>query len=255
MTRFTDGADVRVAYDLAGAGDPPLVFVHGWSCDRSYSEPQFRHFAAHHAVAALDLRGHGASDAPPPEQFRYDTDAFADDVLAVVGHADLQRPVVVGHSLGALVALTCAARSGAVRAAVLVDPAPILEGRGKAFFARSVPAVAADEDGSWRAAFAARLFGPDDTARREETIGGVRATPLPIAAAAWQAIADFDGAAVLPRVRVPVLLISAGEPEAGVADLLQNVTLGRTVGAGHFIQLEVPDQVNAMIERFLAITS
>jgi len=246
VTRRTD---TGIAYDRAGAGEPPLLFVHGWSCDRTYFEPQVRHFAARHAVIALDLRGHGESGRAAV----YDIDAFADDVLAVAADTGLQRPVVVGHSLGGLIALACAARPDAVRAAVLVDPAPVLDGRGKAFFARSVPAVAADEDGSWRAAFAARLFGPNDTARRDETIAAVRAAPLPIASATWQAIAEFDGAAVLPRVHVPVLLITAGEPESGVAEQLSDVTQGRTAGAGHFVQLEVPDQVTAMIERFLAI--
>ena len=36
MTQFASVADVRLAYDIAGAGDPPMVFVHGWGCDRSH---------------------------------------------------------------------------------------------------------------------------------------------------------------------------------------------------------------------------
>jgi pimeloyl-ACP methyl ester carboxylesterase len=54
-----------LAYDVAGAGDPRLVFVHGWSSDRTYFEPQFDHFAAQHKAIALDLRGHGASRPGP----------------------------------------------------------------------------------------------------------------------------------------------------------------------------------------------
>lgn len=63
----------------------------------------------------------------------------------------------------------------------------------------------------------------------------------------------IDAAAVLPRVHVPVLAISAGEPEAGLSEHIADLTLGRTVGSGHFVQLEAPDQVNAMIERFLTL--
>jgi pimeloyl-ACP methyl ester carboxylesterase len=235
-----------IAYEAAGSGDPPLVFVHGWCCDRTYFAPQFRYFADRHAVVALDLRGHGESSGTADT-----TEAFARDVLAVA--AALPAPVVVGHSMGALVALACAARPGAVRAAVLVDPAPILDGRGKAYFARSLPEVAADQDGSWRARFAARLFRPTDSVRRDETVAGMSAAPLATAVAGWQAIVDFDPASVLPRVHVPVLVISAGEPEAGLAEHIADLTFGRTVGAGHFVQLEVPDQVNAMIERFLTL--
>ena len=64
MAEFLSGEGIRLAYDTAGAGDPPIVFVHGWSCDRSYFAPQIEHFAAGHAVAAVDLRGHGDSSLP-----------------------------------------------------------------------------------------------------------------------------------------------------------------------------------------------
>jgi pimeloyl-ACP methyl ester carboxylesterase len=249
--------DSGIAYETAGDGDPPLVFVHGWSGDHTHLEPQFHHFADSHRVIALDLRGHGASRPGPDGASHpgpaYDCDAFADDVLAVVAHAGVARPVVVGHSLGGLVALTCAARPDAVAAAVLVDPAPMLPGRGQAFFSRSIPNVAADRDGSWRAAFVARLFGPHDTVRRDQTVTAARTVPLQVALGGWRAIAEFDGEGVLARVEAPVLLITAGAPEAGVVEQLGDVALGRTVGAGHFIQLEVPDQVNAMIARWLDV--
>jgi pimeloyl-ACP methyl ester carboxylesterase len=56
---------------------------------------------------------------------------------------------------------------------------------------------------------------------------------------------------------VPVLSIGSAVPANSAGDLSRAcpaITIGQTVGAGHFIQLEVPDQVNAMIERFLTIT-
>jgi pimeloyl-ACP methyl ester carboxylesterase len=116
MTRFASAAGVRLAYDLAGAGDPPMVFVHGWCCDRSYFAPQITHFSASHAVAAVDLRGHGESDRPAPGPGTYDIAVLAQDVLAVAAAAGLGQPVLVGHSLGALAGLVCAARpDGRVR--------------------------------------------------------------------------------------------------------------------------------------------
>jgi hypothetical protein len=54
-------------------------------------------------------------------------------------------------------------------------------------------------------------------------------------------------------VRVPLLVIGSGRVERGLRDACPGITIGMTVGAGHFNQLEVPDQVNPMIERFLAV--
>ncbi|GAA5184778.1 hypothetical protein GCM10023322_27030 [Rugosimonospora acidiphila] len=253
MVQFADAADgVRLAYETAGTGAPGMLFVHGWSCDRSYLAPQVRHFAARHAVAALDLRGHGGSGRPEPEPGTYDVDALAGDALTVARAAGLDRPVVVGHSLGALVALACAARPDLVRAAVLIEPPAMLPGPRKEHYELSVPDVAADHDGSWRRAFFERLFKPADVVRREETLAAANAQPAPVAAAVIGAMGRFDGAGALDRASVPLLVITAGGGERALRDR-PGLAFGRTVGAGHFCQLEVPEQVNPMIERFMAI--
>jgi len=257
MTQFALVPGGRLAYDVAGAGDPPMIFVHGWCCDRSHFAPQVTHFSASHAVATVDLRGHGESSAPDPGPGAYDIAVLADDVLAVAAAAALQRPVLVGHSLGALIGLVCAARPGAIRALVMVDPAPITNESAKAYFRESVDVVRGDEDQSWRTSFVKGMFLPTDVARREAIIAGFPAVAPGIAAAVLRAMGEFDGASVLGGTTVPVLSIGSAVPANSAGDLSRAcpaITIGQTVGAGHFIQLEVPDQVNAMIERFLTIT-
>ena len=69
------------------------------------------------------------------------------------------------HSLGALIGLVCAARPGAIRALVMVDPAPITNEPAKSYFRDSVDAVRGDEDRSWRTAFVKGMFLPTDVAR------------------------------------------------------------------------------------------
>ncbi len=64
--------------------------------------------------------------------------------------------------------------------------------------------------------------------------------------------------AAVSACRAPFLYIDAGTPNVDLNRLRRlapHFTLGRTVGSGHFNQLEVPDQVNAMIARFLQMTS
>jgi pimeloyl-ACP methyl ester carboxylesterase len=256
MTEFTEGSGISLAYEVDGAGEPPMVFVHGWGCDRSYLAPQFEHFAPGHAVLAMDLRGHGESGQPAAGPGVYDVDVLAGDVLAVADVAGLRRPVLVGHSLGALIGLSCAAQSGALSALVMVDPAPITNERAKAFFRESADAVRADADRSWRTRFAEGFFLPTDTVRRDEIIAEFPAGPPGIAGDVLQAMGEFDGAGTLSRATVPVLSIGSAHPANSTADLrgaCPRITIGQTVGSGHFNQLEVPGQVNAMIEKFLAL--
>jgi pimeloyl-ACP methyl ester carboxylesterase len=233
-----------------------MIFVHGWCCDRSYFAPQFAHFAPRHAVAAMDLRGHGDSGHPEACPGSYEVGALAGDVLSVAGAAGFGQPVLVGHSLGALIGLACAVRAGALRALVMVDPAPITNEAAKRFFRESVDAVAADDDGAWRTRFVDGMFLPTDVARRAAIIEQMSRTPPGISAELMRVMGEFDGASMLAKATVRVLSIGSAVPSNASADLRRlcpAISIGQTVGAGHFNQLEVPDQVNAMIERFLAV--
>lgn len=92
---------------------PPLVFVHGLTFDSSMWQPalaELRTTDPGRQTLVLDLPGHGGSPAWPS----YDIDSVAGAVHAAVTQAGLERPVVVGHSLGALVATVYAARYPAI---------------------------------------------------------------------------------------------------------------------------------------------
>ena len=82
--------------------------------------------------------------------------------------------------------------------------------------------------------------------------------PQHVAVSAYQAMLDYDAASA-PPVQAPSLYIAANEPHPRadmnwVREILPGLAFGQTVGSGHFCQLEVPEQVNAMIERFLKVT-
>jgi pimeloyl-ACP methyl ester carboxylesterase len=93
---------VSIAYEVRGEGEPALVFIHGWCCDRSYWEEQTPHFAEKYKVVAIDLAGHGESGLDRKE---WTMKAFGEDVVAVVNKLNLEQAILVGHSMGGFVIL------------------------------------------------------------------------------------------------------------------------------------------------------
>jgi pimeloyl-ACP methyl ester carboxylesterase len=84
------------------------------------------------------------------------------------------------------------------------------------------------------------------------------AAPDEVAIATTKAMAAFDAAAVLHDCAVPTLVIASAVPTNGspyLHEVNPAVTIGQTVGAGHFLQFEAPEQVNLMIERFLSTST
>ena len=80
--------------------------------------------------------------------------------------------------------------------------------------------------------------------------------PTPVATAVIQHLTAWDGAGAMVRCDVPTLLLRTeldAETDLRLLEIKPDLTVGVTVGAGHFHQLEVPDQVNAMIDRFLEL--
>jgi len=109
------GVAMLLAHDRTGSG-PGLVLVHGITESRHTWDPLVSAFAEHYDVLRVDLRGHGAS-APGPT---YDPITLASDVAETVDAAGMRAPLVVGHSLGGIVASAYAAVSRP-RAVVNVD--------------------------------------------------------------------------------------------------------------------------------------
>jgi pimeloyl-ACP methyl ester carboxylesterase len=100
----------RLSYDEYGAGNRPIVLIHGLLMNRRMFERLGPILAEHgNRVIALDLLGHGRSDRPEDLQ-RYSMPLFAYQVNALLDHLELETAVVGGTSLGANVSLEMAVR-------------------------------------------------------------------------------------------------------------------------------------------------
>jgi pimeloyl-ACP methyl ester carboxylesterase len=104
------------------------------------------------------------------------------------------------------------------------------------------------------------LFIPtDDQERKERIVQQMSSAPQHVVVSAFEGMRDYDPTESGGGLAVPGLYVEANEPQprsdmGSFHKMFPQVLHGKTVGSGHFCQLEVPEQVNAMIDRFLAIT-
>jgi len=111
---------LRLHYTRTGGDKPQVVLVHGFSDDGLCWTPVAEALEGEFDIIMVDARGHGRSEGP--EQ-GYGPEDMAGDLAGVIAGLDLDRPAVLGHSMGAATALMLAGtRPHLVRAILLEDP-------------------------------------------------------------------------------------------------------------------------------------
>ena len=251
-----DRAGVKLSYQEGGTGGVPMVLIHGWTCDHSYFAPQFDRFSRSRRVVAVDLRGHGSSDAPEGD---YSMPTLADDVAWLCEQLGIQGAVLVGHSMGAAVSVEAAARHPhLVSTLVLVDAAPIVRGPELApLLQQLVDGLSGPDALAVRRDFVgSMLFLPtDDPVLKNRVLTEMLAAPAHVAMSCFQGIVRWDSEAAIKAVKVPVLAIHADQPindPEALAGMCPTLSNARTPGVGHFNQLLAAGEVNGLIDAFLA---
>jgi N-formylmaleamate deformylase len=114
-------------YVRTGGDRPPVVLVHGITDSAAQWEDLAAVLADSWDVVMYDARGHGQSDRPPSG---YSAGDHAADLLNLIRALDLQRPVLLGHSMGGVTVAQAAAQAPAmIRAVIMEDPAFPVPGR------------------------------------------------------------------------------------------------------------------------------
>ena len=119
-----------MAYHDSGNLLPPLMFLHGTGCDASDWMPVIDGLPRNQRLIALDFRGHGQTTVPTQPFTLTD---LADDVLHLADNLRLQELVIVGHSLGGMVAMETAQHSSRVTKLVLLEGWTSLAAAGSSF--------------------------------------------------------------------------------------------------------------------------
>ncbi|MFO7573370.1 MAG: alpha/beta hydrolase [Gaiellaceae bacterium] len=248
---------------------PTVVLVHGGpgGYDHSYLKPDFGRLAAVAQVVYLDLRGHGRSDWGRSLDWSFET--CADDVRAFCDILGIERPVVLGHSLGGFIAILYGARHpGHARGLVLSST------NARFDLDRLVDAVRRTA-GDDAAEIARRDYGGERDATREEwakvwpAFGPValseaelarRTQNLELGPTGMNLLRSLDLVAELPRIESPTLVV-VGEldgitPVEASEEIVRGVRpeLGRLeviADGGHFPWKESPDSYWAVVADFV----
>lgn len=248
--------DIRLNVESRGTG-PALVLLHALGTDLRLFDPLLPLLPAGLRVIRIDLRGHGQSDVPAPP---YAMGALIRDVERVLDHLAVKDAVVLGVSLGGLVAQGLAVkRLDLVRALVLsntaakIGSASLWQGRIEEVRAQGLAAYA---PGACQ-----RILGPKWASHPAlETVRGLLLATDPqgwIGCAA--AIAGTDFYTTTASLRLPALVIAGANDGTTPVDLVRETAelipghrFHLIRGAGHLPMLEKPADYAALLTGFLA---
>ena len=249
VSTATSNDGTAIAFETQGSRLPALVFVHGWSCDRSYWEAQVKPLSAHAQVVVIDLAGHGDSDTARED---LTIAAFGEDVAAVVQALSLESVVLIGHSMGGDVILEAAHRlRGRVRGLVWVDTYDQLEQfRTLECVRERMAPFRADFVNATRA-FVRKMFpGSADASLVERVAMDMSSAPPRIALSAMEAAMTYGRRvpAMLQQLRLPFLAINPGTPATDVSSLRRyRIDVALIPGVGHFPMMEAPQEFNNLL--------
>lgn len=248
---------------------PPLVFVHGFACDRTDWRAQADSLAARTTAVEWELPGHGSTPGTPAD---CTIKVYGAGLAEALTQRGLPPAILVGHSMGCRVVLEAnRVAPDAVAGLVLVDGSRIAQGDPVA--AKRAMADQLEGDGYRRFVrefFASMFFPSSDPALARAICDRAAGLPAAVGRALMTDLAGWDAGKVesaLDAVAVPVLAIQSTTMDTALrrvpltpgrsspwVDLIRahvsDVTVAILPGPGHFPQIELADEVTELIAGF-----
>lgn len=254
------GRSTDLFIERGGAG-PPVILIHGLADDHRLWRLVLPGLRDRYETLAIDLPGHGRS-GPIPDGATIEW--FADEIQGLIDRLELERPVVVGLSMGGGVAQYLAIRApGGLRGLVLVSTSPALPEANRRRFAER--AAIAEQDGMAAVVDTtlARWFTPGWAAAHQAEVEATRRTVLATDPGqfvrASRANAARDCTAGLASIDCPVLFVGGLEDPAGPGAALtiyereiRDLTAELLPDASHLLPVEAPDRLGSSLASFLA---
>lgn len=243
-----------LACEQSGDGDD-LVLVHGIA-ERMEAWDPVRARTDGMRVTSVDLRGHGRSARIPP----FDVPTMIEDLVEAMAALRIDRPVLVGHSLGGLVVTGAAAETGA-RAVINVDQ-PLALGGFQELLRPLEPSLRSEEFDATLAGIFDALTGPALAPGEVDRLRALRRPDREVVLSIWapvlgSSVAELDALvdAVASGVRVPYLSLHGADPGPEYAGWLgERIPTAQVEvwdGHGHYPHLVDPDRFVARLRAFI----
>ncbi len=241
--RAEDG--VSISFASEGHGEPTIVFIHGWTCDRTHWRFQVPEFRKSFRVITMDLPGHGASGR---NRKTWSIDGLGADVAAVVRGLKLKQVVLVGHSMGGPVALAAAPKlRGIIQGIVAVDSLHNVEYVASPDVAKRIVKKFEDDfEAAWTR-FMTGFFADRESKILKSILDKPNGTDQKAATLLLADYNRFDFKSALTAADVPVRAINAAEPygtEIKINRKYGDFDAVLMSGVGHFLMLEKPSEFN-----------
>jgi pimeloyl-ACP methyl ester carboxylesterase len=242
---------VHIEYHVYGTGEPAVVLIHGWSCDGNYWQQQIAPLKAKYTTVTVDLAGHGASGANRAD---WSMGNFGEDVAAVVRQIHNQKVVLVGHSMGAPVALEAARRIGdrvigiiAVDSLKTIGQPPMPDAQ----IEKMLKPFRDDFIGHTREFVTTGFFTAEADPKFVQKVAYDMSLEQPqVAIGAMQSLLKMDIDAILPEIKAPIEAINSDlspTDEARIKKTLPNFKLITVPKTGHFLMMEAADRFNPIL--------
>lgn len=272
--KTSDG--VTLSYIEAGDGHP-LIMIPGWSQSAAEFRHQIEAFSAVRRVIALDMRGHGESDKP---DIGYRIQRLAKDLFDVIRSMGLDRPDVLGHSMGCSVTWSYLSMFGDERPLgklVLVDQAPAVTAQADWDDETKANAGSLLPNAEALSQFAGAVLAADTVEASKEVIRGMFTGAISEDDLTWIASENvrlprahgahllrdhcmLDWRSLIPAIRNPTLVIGAeasifsAQSQRWVASQIPGAEVEifeADDGGSHFMFFENPTRFNARVLAFL----
>ena len=245
--KSSDGTEI--VYTAAGSAEPALVFIHGWSCDKSYWKMQVEKFSPHYKVVTIDLAGHGESGT---ERKDYTMQLFGSDVAAVVNDLKLSKVILIGHSMGGSVILEAAKLlDKKVIGLIGVDTYQSFTDDWSAEQKEKFIEPFAKDFKTTAVGFVKQMFpkGADSTIVRT-VAEDMSSAPPAVAISAMRNLFYYNPLPTLSKLKLPITSINCDMYPVSLEENKKHVksfSFKQMKGVGHFLFLEKPNEFNELL--------